>query len=500
MSKIFGQALLDDMVRTEALPMPLVKQAAKEILVVIREGLLRDGVVKVSNFGTFRLKPVAARQGINPQTGETITIPAQQRVIFSPSKALRDLIQPVHQPPQPIEPDTVSATPRPQDKTPEIQEKSTTSHPAGDNTASTAPSLLVASHEVTAKLVPASIPAPESEPQEAASESVPLEIESEDSLAVRKETEDSQQEEQEKARSGSRSHEPDEHPLRGESLPEIPMPMVNPHDSEPPVDAHTEAPSRSNSSYYLSAAMLVLVALISAGMLYESSTETSDRPHEAANTVPPPTTLAAAPVTTESQLTDIATSVAVVRPASGSDDTQGQQNHASLMVAAKDQATAVAAVTPESHTESLSETEFGSPVHVGAADYFFTEQAHEIIDGESLWRLARHHYRDPLLWPHIYQANTAFIDNPDHLLVGSTITIPGLQGPPDRLTPHDRHQIAEGYYLAYLHYKRIGREDALFALLEAKRYDNSVVEKYRSRMQLSQAEELQLAVQQTMPF
>ena len=104
MNKVYGQTLLDDMVRQQSLPMPLVKQAAREILAVIREGLIRDGVVNVSNFGTFRLKSVAARQGINPQTRETITIPAHQRVIFSPCKALREMIQPVHTPPGPIQP------------------------------------------------------------------------------------------------------------------------------------------------------------------------------------------------------------------------------------------------------------------------------------------------------------------------------------------------------------------------------------------------------------
>ena len=61
MSSVYGQTLLDDMVQSQGLPMPLVKQAAKEILAVIREGLVSDGVVNVSNFGTFRLKLANAR-------------------------------------------------------------------------------------------------------------------------------------------------------------------------------------------------------------------------------------------------------------------------------------------------------------------------------------------------------------------------------------------------------------------------------------------------------
>jgi hypothetical protein len=132
--------------------------------------------------------------------------------------------------------------------------------------------------------------------------------------------------------------------------------------------------------------------------------------------------------------------------------------------------------------------------------FFFTEKVHTIANGESLWRLARSHYQDPLLWPHIYQANAAIISNPDSLRTGKIITIPSLQGAPGKLTKSDRRNIAEGYYLTYLHYKKTGHKDAFFALLEAKRYDNKVVEEHRSLLQLSRVEEIMLSHQETMPF
>ncbi len=151
--------------------------------------------------------------------------------------------------------------------------------------------------------------------------------------------------------------------------------------------------------------------------------------------------------------------------------------------------------------ENSAQSASGTSALSEAQTHFFTEQSHKVHHGESLWRLARHHYRDPLLWPHIYQANTSVIDDPDYLLVGSTVTLPGLEGSPEHLTKADRHHIAEGYYLAYLHYRENGRrQDAFFALLEAKRYDSSVVEEHISMLQLSKAEELELAQQKSMPF
>lgn len=108
MNRVNDQTLLDDMLRHQELPLPMVKQAAREILDLIREGLMRDGAVSVSNFGSFRLKPVASRVGINPQTRERINIAAHQRVIFTPCKALRELINPNHQAPIPIQPADIS--------------------------------------------------------------------------------------------------------------------------------------------------------------------------------------------------------------------------------------------------------------------------------------------------------------------------------------------------------------------------------------------------------
>lgn len=64
----------------------------KRMAAVVNEGLLRDGRVSITGLGIFRLKWRAARQGINPQTGEPIEIPAQNQIYFKPEAALRTFI------------------------------------------------------------------------------------------------------------------------------------------------------------------------------------------------------------------------------------------------------------------------------------------------------------------------------------------------------------------------------------------------------------------------
>ena len=56
-------------------------------------GALKAGdKVQLIGFGTFEVKDVAAREGRNPKTGETITIPAGKKPAFSASKALKDAV------------------------------------------------------------------------------------------------------------------------------------------------------------------------------------------------------------------------------------------------------------------------------------------------------------------------------------------------------------------------------------------------------------------------
>lgn len=51
-----------------------------------------DGRIRLPGFGTFSKVHRKARQGVNPSTGEKITIEARDAIRFKPDKALKDVL------------------------------------------------------------------------------------------------------------------------------------------------------------------------------------------------------------------------------------------------------------------------------------------------------------------------------------------------------------------------------------------------------------------------
>ena len=61
-------------------------------LEAILSGVMEDGEVRLTGFGTFKLNEYAAREGFNPSTGEPMMIPAKKRMTFACSKAVKDMV------------------------------------------------------------------------------------------------------------------------------------------------------------------------------------------------------------------------------------------------------------------------------------------------------------------------------------------------------------------------------------------------------------------------
>jgi DNA-binding protein HU-beta len=57
---------------------------------VVQKTLVDDNSVQLVGFGTFSITERAGREGRNPATGETMTIPAKKVVKFKPGKHLAD--------------------------------------------------------------------------------------------------------------------------------------------------------------------------------------------------------------------------------------------------------------------------------------------------------------------------------------------------------------------------------------------------------------------------
>lgn len=68
------------------------EKALKAFVDVVTEELKKGEKVQLVGFGTFEVSERAAREGRNPQTGETMQIAASKSPKFKAGKALKDAI------------------------------------------------------------------------------------------------------------------------------------------------------------------------------------------------------------------------------------------------------------------------------------------------------------------------------------------------------------------------------------------------------------------------
>ena len=66
--------------------------ALKAFIDVVSEEMKKGEKVQLVGFGTFEVSERAAREGRNPQTGETMKIAASKAPKFKAGKALKDMI------------------------------------------------------------------------------------------------------------------------------------------------------------------------------------------------------------------------------------------------------------------------------------------------------------------------------------------------------------------------------------------------------------------------
>ena len=70
------------------------KSAVDAVVDSITEELSRGGEVAISGFGKFSVSDRAARQGVNPATGEKIQIAASKAAKFSAASGLKNTLNP----------------------------------------------------------------------------------------------------------------------------------------------------------------------------------------------------------------------------------------------------------------------------------------------------------------------------------------------------------------------------------------------------------------------
>jgi DNA-binding protein HU-beta len=68
-------------------------KAVDAVLQTVQEVLQRGGDVNFTGFGKFSVADRGARQGVNPQTGDKIQIPASRVPRFSAGSALKSAVK-----------------------------------------------------------------------------------------------------------------------------------------------------------------------------------------------------------------------------------------------------------------------------------------------------------------------------------------------------------------------------------------------------------------------
>jgi LysM repeat protein len=85
---------------------------------------------------------------------------------------------------------------------------------------------------------------------------------------------------------------------------------------------------------------------------------------------------------------------------------------------------------------------------------------HTVVRKDTLWWISDKWYKDPVLWPSIYEINKAEIQDPDRIFPGQKFDIPALSGSVGALSADDKSLLAQGYLEAYRVYKEKGKKDA----------------------------------------
>jgi DNA-binding protein HU-beta len=86
--------LIDKVAQATALSQAAAGQAVKAVVNTILDSLVAGEAVRVSGLGTFNVAARPAREGRNPQSGETIKIAASKAARFHAGKAVKDALNP----------------------------------------------------------------------------------------------------------------------------------------------------------------------------------------------------------------------------------------------------------------------------------------------------------------------------------------------------------------------------------------------------------------------
>lgn len=443
----------------------------KDLTSVIRESLEKDGNINIAGLGKFELKKMDEREGYNPETDENITIPAHNKIDFTPYKDLREL---VNAPYSHLEPEIIEEEEqkKEEDKTAPVEEQGKTEEEiTGDESGKKKapwqedmeseievdeddPFGLNAKRESKSPYSIEDLANEADETEDEGDEGDVVEFGSGIAPEDSREEEASnkiEESESEKKEQFEENEAKEEAASVGE---EAAAPEPKTYTKKPSFRDRSHRRQESGGAFWIIAAAFIIL-LLAIGAWYFLGTQ---------------------------QEVSQDTMASQTQQAAQNDDgaeEQVQQN--------QDQA---AAEQSEPEDEADTETAKGDAAQPGDAGQQAPAQAQQAADpttappvetitvsaGQTLWGLADNEYENPYLWPWIYDTNKASIDDPDIIYVGQSLDIPQRRGQNNQLSNSDSLLVALGYVETYLWYKENNLENARFYLYAAKKYHSRVFE------------------------
>jgi nucleoid DNA-binding protein len=91
--KAMGKAeLVDAVAKSANIGRTQARAAVDALIDTVTKELKKKGRVQITGFGTFSVSKRNKRTGVNPRTGEQITIAARNVPKFTPGQALKDAV------------------------------------------------------------------------------------------------------------------------------------------------------------------------------------------------------------------------------------------------------------------------------------------------------------------------------------------------------------------------------------------------------------------------
>lgn len=406
--------------KAEAFSKALLRQVINE--------LEENGKASITNFGSFKVKDVAERQGKNPQTGEAILIPAHKRVSFTPFKALKEEVNEEY---AHLESKLMDEA----DKDDSTKEESASEEtdPFAFEPEEEEPS--VTSQEKEEDMEPPSDETEEQEEPESVTDMAArfeLDAEPDEDTENVWMTESAEEDEQEDIAEPSRpfnfdeDDEPEEEPAAANFEGDEEEAFAEEEPEKAPVKAKSKTYQRDkdNSGILTLAILTVVVVAIASLWFFMSSDESEGQMAEQATS--------SEPMMAEDQAME-----------------EEQVSQASANEMQND------AAAQAGRAEAEAEAQEAAPVEVSVDQY-------EVKANEWYWVISEKVYGESGYWPLLFQRNETENDDPDRLYPSAGLKIPVIEGRPGNLTKADYAKLAEAFQMVSEAYTNAGKTDKAY--------------------------------------